>query len=77
MTHEGGCICGAIRLRLTSEPMFVHNARALAPGAHCFTRSKQPWVVIPPDVPASDGHYDAEAIWPSASLQRLTSALAE
>lgn len=155
MTHEGGCVCGAIRLRLTSEPMFVHcchctecqrlsgsafavnapiemnrvvllagepraqivptdtgrtqtvlrcpdcgvalwshhpelgkkialiftgvldNARALAPAAHCFTRSKQPWVVIPPDVHASEGHYNSEATWPPGSLQRLASALAE
>jgi hypothetical protein len=22
--HEGGCACGAVRYRLTSEPMFVH-----------------------------------------------------
>jgi hypothetical protein len=23
-TYEGGCACGAVRYRLTSEPMFVH-----------------------------------------------------
>ena len=28
-THEGGCACGAVRYRLTSEPMFVHCCHCL------------------------------------------------
>lgn len=27
--HEGGCSCGAVRYRLTSEPMFVHCCHCL------------------------------------------------
>jgi hypothetical protein len=27
--HEGGCACGAVRYRLTSEPMFVHCCHCL------------------------------------------------
>ena len=29
MTYEGGCSCGAVRYRLTSEPMFVHCCHCL------------------------------------------------
>src|SRR5437764_15066463 len=28
-TREGGCACGAVRYRLTSEPMFVHCCHCL------------------------------------------------
>ena len=28
--HEGGCTCGAIRYRLTSEPLFVHCCHCTA-----------------------------------------------
>ena len=27
--HEGGCACGAVRYRLTSEPLFVHCCHCL------------------------------------------------
>lgn len=153
--YDGGCICGAVRYRLTSDPIFVHcchctecqrlagsafavnapiemdrvtllsgtapkpyvvptdtgrtqtilrcsecglalwshhpelgkrialiftgtldQASALTPGAHCFTRSKLPWVTLPSDVPAAEGHYDSEACWPKESQQRLAAALA-
>ena len=29
MTREGGCACGAVRYRLTSEPLFVHFCHCL------------------------------------------------
>jgi hypothetical protein len=32
--------------------------------------SKQPWVVLPPDVPAVEEFYEREEIWPAASLAR-------
>lgn len=57
--------CGVCHNRLwnsnTSRPGIVtvragtldHN-RSLAPRAHIWTRSKQPWIALPDDVPAFD-----------------------
>jgi hypothetical protein len=42
----------------------------LPPDIHIFTASKQPWVILPPGVPAVAGYYDRERYWPEASLQR-------
>jgi hypothetical protein len=149
---EGGCSCGAVRYRLTSEPMIVHcchcldcqrqtgsafviNAvietdrieklsgdpepvsmptdsgrphdiyrcptcrtavwsdygrrpalrfvrvgtldqpSALAPDVHIFTRSKQPWVGLPPDVPAVEVFYDMQKVWSPESLARREAIL--
>jgi len=40
------------------------------PDIHIFTASKQPWVVLPPDMPAVAEYYDSKRYWPSASLER-------
>ena len=42
----------------------------LPPDIHIFTMSKQPWVVIPPGVPAVPEYCDLEAHWPKESLER-------
>ncbi|MBK6853443.1 MAG: GFA family protein [Burkholderiales bacterium] len=42
----------------------------LSPDVHIFTASKQPWVILPKDVPAFAEYYDREAIWPKQSLDR-------
>ena len=42
----------------------------LPPEVHIFTASKQPWVTLPPGVPAPSEYYDREALWPSESLAR-------
>lgn len=42
----------------------------LPPDIHIFTASKQPWVVLPPDIPAVPEYYDLDRHWPEASLQR-------
>lgn len=42
----------------------------LPPDVHIFTASKQPWVLLGPDVPAFEAYYDREAIWPKESLAR-------
>jgi len=42
----------------------------LSPDIHIFTASKQPWVVLPPDIPAVAEYYDREKHWPKASLDR-------
>ena len=42
----------------------------LPPDIHIFTSSKQPWVVLPPDVPAVDEYYNRKDFWPEESLAR-------
>jgi hypothetical protein len=151
---DGGCACGAVRYRLTSEPMFVHcchcrdcqqqtggafavnalietdrieltqgrpepvplptdsgrphdvyrceacatalwsdygrrpairfvrattldDRGALSPDVHIFTRTKLPWVGLPPEVPAFDIYYDMAALWPAQSLSRRRAALGD
>lgn len=49
---------------------------ALRPDIHIFTRSKRPWIALPPDVPAVEEYYDAQKLWPQASLERRTAAKA-
>jgi hypothetical protein len=144
---EGGCSCGAVRYRLTTEPLFVHcchclncqrqtgsafvinvliehdrvelvageprpvevgrdaggaqrifrcpdceiavfseygrpevcfvragtldDPSAVAPDVHIYTRSKVPWVTLPPSVPAFDVYYDSKTLWPADKLERL------
>jgi hypothetical protein len=48
----------------------------LPPDIHIFTASKQPWVVIPPGMPAVAEYYDRNAYWPVASLARRAELLA-
>lgn len=42
----------------------------LPPDIHIFTMSKQPWVTLPPDVPAVTEFYDRARFWPAQSLAR-------
>ena len=42
----------------------------LPPDIHIFTASKQPWVVLPGDVPAVPEYYQASEHWPEESLER-------
>lgn len=48
----------------------------LPPGAHIFTSSKQPWVVLPPETPAFTEYYDRDELWPADSLRRRTALFA-
>jgi hypothetical protein len=48
----------------------------LAPDIHIFTSTKQPWVVLPPNVPAVPAYYDRNQFWPAASLERLKALFA-
>jgi hypothetical protein len=43
---------------------------ALPPDLHIFTSTKQPWVLLPADVPAVPEYYDRDDHWPAASLER-------
>lgn len=47
----------------------------LAPDIHIFTRSKQPWIALPPDVPAVEAYYDRNDYWPAESLARRRALL--
>ena len=58
-----------VRIGTLDEPS------ALSPDVHIFTRSKQPWVTLPADVPAFEVYYDAKTLWPAESLARRKAAL--
>ena len=45
------------------------------PDIHIFTASKQPWFVLPPDVPAVAEYYERSDFWPVESVQRYVAAL--
>ncbi len=49
----------------------------LPPDIHIFTASKQPWVVIPPDMPAVEEYYDRAKYWPAESLARREAMIAK
>lgn len=40
------------------------------PDAQIFTRSKQDWVVLNPDIPSFDIYYDMQELYPAESLAR-------
>src|SRR6187551_644904 len=42
----------------------------LPPDIHIFTASKQPWVMLPPGMPAVEEYYDRKQYWPAESLER-------
>jgi len=48
----------------------------LPPDIHIFTSTKQPWVVLPPQMPAVAEYYERERYWPAASLARRRALLA-
>jgi hypothetical protein len=59
-----------VRAGTLDDPSWVE------PGAHIFTRSRVPWVVLPEAVPAFEVYYDAATLWPPTSLERRRAALA-
>lgn len=42
----------------------------IAPNIHIFTSTKQPWVVLPPGVPAVPEYFNAKEFWPKDSQDR-------
>ncbi|HEY2372707.1 MAG TPA: GFA family protein [Gaiellaceae bacterium] len=44
---------------------------SVSPDVHIFTRSKVPWIDLPPDVPAVDIYYDRKELWPASSNARI------
>jgi hypothetical protein len=47
----------------------------LPPDIHIFTASKQPWVVLPANIPAVPEYYDRRTYWPKQSLERRLALL--
>jgi len=45
-----------------------------APDIHIFTSSKQPWVVLSPDIPAVPEYYRAREYWSEESMARMQAA---
>lgn len=52
----------------------LDDRAGFAPDIHVYTRSRQPWVVLPPDAVAFEGMYDFKAVLPADRLQRLRAA---
>ena len=48
----------------------------LPPEIHIFTSSKQPWVLLPPGIPAVPEYYDRKQYWRPESLERGARLLA-
>jgi hypothetical protein len=47
----------------------------LPPDIHIFTASKQPWIELPPGIPAVPEYYDRELVWSRDSLDRRVAML--
>lgn len=47
------------------------------PDIHIFTSTRQPWVLLPAQVPAVPEYYDRQQYWPAASLERREALLAQ
>jgi hypothetical protein len=68
-SEYGGPAIRFVRAGTLDDPSRV------APDVHIYTRSKVPWVALPPSVPAFDVYYDMRELWPPDSLARLEAAL--
>lgn len=53
----------------------LDNPDAFPPDVHIFTSTKQPWVVLPPGVPAVPEYYKSSELWPKESLARRAKVL--
>ena len=52
----------------------LDDPTALPPDVHIYTRSKLPWIVLPPGKPAFEAYYDSATLWPADSLARRPAA---
>jgi hypothetical protein len=49
----------------------------IAPDVHIFTRSKMPWVMLPPGARSFDVYYDMQKEWSTESLARRRAILGD
>lgn len=61
---SAGRLASMVRVGTLDDP------DALPPDVHIFTESKQPWVSLPPDLPAFTTYYKRSDTWPEDSLSR-------
>ena len=66
-SHYLGFIAGVSFVRVGT----LDDPRALAPDVHIYTRSKQPWLTLPDDVPQHEGYYAAKSTWSASTLARV------
>lgn len=59
-----------VRVGTLDDPTAIH------PDVHIYTRSKQPWVTLPPDVPAFEVYYE-DGLWPPQAVARRRAAMAK
>lgn len=50
---------------------------AFPPDIHIFTASRQPWVILPPGVPAVPEYYRSSELWPAEALERRKAVFAK
>ena len=55
----------------------LDQAGELEPDVHIFTRSKLPWVVLPPGARSFEVYYDMQKEWPAESLARRRALLGD
>jgi hypothetical protein len=53
----------------------LDEAGRVPPDIHIFTTTKQPWVVLPPGMPAMPEYYKSAEMWPEESLARRKALL--
>ena len=53
----------------------LEGDHGIAPDIHCYTRSKHPWVVLPPGVPAFEADYDHATVWSAESKIRMAAVM--
>ena len=68
--YQAGEVIRFIRVGTCDEP------DQFPPSIHIYTATKQPWVVIPPGVPAVPEVYNLRETWPAESLERFANAQA-
>ncbi|HEX3996521.1 MAG TPA: GFA family protein [Acetobacteraceae bacterium] len=54
----------------------LDDPAAVPPDVHIYTRSKLPWIGLPPELPAFEAYYDSKTVWPAASLARRRAVFA-
>ena len=53
----------------------IKRPHGIVPDVHIYTRSKLPWVTLPPGARAFEAYYDSRKEWPAESLARRDTAL--